>query len=386
MSSRVLIELAKQSEHCKRNLAPRTGSIVSALAEYVVSNAADSDLADRVTQWPRNLLEDAVGLRLCAALHRIHLDSNNKSKTAALKSLFYRPTENLTQVQINHSVAEVLRDKDCVNSLIMSLDKPPQTNEVGRSGSYVAAFAFLREKFGVKKLRCLEIGTSGGLNLCMPHYHYRFALDSAENEKDAVEWGDPSSSVTIQPKMVGSMNVPNSMDFDIVSSVGCDLFPVDLRDEAEALRMKSFIWADHTWRHSLLDNAITTLYTHPPHIEKADAASWVREQLTRNRGEDGDGTCTVLMHSIVWQYLPEGTKAGITLAMQEAAALANSKNPIAWVALETNRGTMNHELCLRYWSGNAENDIGEPLVLAEAQAHGRWMKWIHAGDKEPPGS
>ena len=71
-------------------------------------------------------------------------------------------------------------------------------------------------------------------------------------------------------------------------------------------------------------------------------------------------------------------RTGVIYVMHEAGKEATPENPIAWVALETNRKTFNHELTVRFWAGEGSSDnIHEPIVLGEAQAHGRWMRWLH---------
>jgi hypothetical protein len=82
------------------------------------------------------------------------------------------------------------------------------------------------------------------------------------------------------------------------------------------------------------------------------------------------GTTRVLMHSIVWQYLPDAAQQRIEAAMAAAGANATAETPLAWVSLETNRATFRHELKMRYWPGGEE-----AVLLGEAHAHGAWINW-----------
>ncbi|HZV10918.1 MAG TPA: DUF2332 family protein, partial [Novosphingobium sp.] len=86
-----------------------------------------------------------------------------------------------------------------------------------------------------------------------------------------------------------------------------------------------------------------------------------------------DDSTRVLYHSIVWQYLPEPTKARITAAMEAAGARATPARRLAWLRLETNRTTFRHELRLRIWAGAGEE---EEAFLATAHAHGAWVEWL----------
>ena len=83
------------------------------------------------------------------------------------------------------------------------------------------------------------------------------------------------------------------------------------------------------------------------------------------------GVTRVLMHSIVWQYIPPDRQVMIEAAMAEAAARATPERPLAWIALETNRATFRHELKVRFWPGG-----GEAQLLGEAHAHGAWVHWL----------
>ena len=101
-------------------------------------------------------------------------------------------------------------------------------------------------------------------------------------------------------------------------------------------------------------------------LVQADAADFVEARLAAAQAQ---GTTRVLMHSIVWQYLPETVQDRITSAMDKAGSKATSSKPLAWISLETNRATFRHELKVRFWPGG-----GEPRLLGEAHAHGIWVK------------
>ena len=99
-----------------------------------------------------------------------------------------------------------------------------------------------------------------------------------------------------------------------------------------------------------------------------NAADFVEAELVRPHQE---GTTRVLMHSIVWQYVPEDQQARVTAAMEAAGAAAAPERPLAWIALEANRVLHNHELVVRYWPGGAE-----PVLLARAHPHGAHIAWL----------
>ena len=70
-------------------------------------------------------------------------------------------------------------------TVLDTLRRPPQTNEVGRSASLAGGLAVVAQRTGLP-LRLLEIGTSAALNLRLDRYWY---------EQDGSGWGDPASAV-----------------------------------------------------------------------------------------------------------------------------------------------------------------------------------------------
>jgi hypothetical protein len=57
--------------------------------------------------------------------------------------------------------------------------------------------------------------------------------------------------------------------------------------------------------------------------------------------------------------------------MEEAGARASAQRPLAWIMLEANRETFQHELTVRYWPG-----CDEPRLLGKAHPHGAWVEWL----------
>jgi hypothetical protein len=78
----------------------------------------------------------------------------------------------------------------------------------------------------------------------------------------------------------------------------------------------------------------------------------------------------VLMHSVVWQYIPADERERIVALMEAAGKSAGETTPLAWVSLEANRDTHRHELTVRYWPGGDSWH-----QLATAHPHGAWIEW-----------
>ncbi|MGH6914421.1 MAG: DUF2332 family protein, partial [Geminicoccales bacterium] len=128
----------------------------------------------------------------------------------------------------------------------------------------------------------------------------------------------------------------------------------------------SYVWADQKDRLARLDGAIATALEDPPLVERADAADW----LSRHLAESRHGRATVIVHSIVWQYLKQAAKARIATAIARRRAVATVDAPLAWLRLEPEREAAGPGLRLTFWPG------GEERLLGLGDYHGRRMTWL----------
>ena len=236
------------------------------------------------------------------------------------------------------------------------LDGPPQTNEAGRSSNFIAAMLWLAEQGLAPRFQCLEIGSSAGINLMLDRYHYDLA---------GVQVGPQPGAMQFKPGWQGAP--PPDRQIAIVSAKGCDVAPVNLADPAQALRLKAYIWPEHTVRFERMAAAIAEAGQSAPDLVRMNAADFIEAELALPQAA---GTTRVLMHSIVWQYVPADQQTRITAAMEAAGAHATPERPLAWIALEANRVLHLHELVVRFWPGG-----GEPVMLARAHPHGASIDW-----------
>jgi hypothetical protein len=162
-------------------------------------------------------------------------------------------------------------------------------------------------------------------------------------------------------------NPPPDRAIEIVSTRGSDVAPVDLTDPAQALRLKAYVWPEHGVRFERIEAAIAEAVRSPPSLARLNGADFVEAELAKPQAA---GTTRLLMHSLVWQYVPADQQARIAAAMQAAGAMATPERPLAWVALEANRVLHIHEMVVRYWPGG---DAGE--LVTRAHPHGAWIDW-----------
>lgn len=334
-----------QVAYCTASGADRTARICAALRD-LIERGEGGAVMDRVRAWEGAPLADALPLRVAGGLHSLHL----KGTQPALAAI-YTGQGGVDDAAI---VAEALHRHEA--ELLPWLDGPPQTNEAGRSANFIAAMLWLADKGLPPRFECLEIGSSAGINLMLDRYHY---------DLGGVQIGPEPGAIRFAPEWQG--DAPPAREIEIVSTKGCDVAPVDLADPEKALRLKAYIWPEHTVRFERIEAAIAEATKRPPDLVRMNAAEFVEAELAKPQAE---GTTRVLMHSIVWQYVPADQQARVIAAMEAAGAHATPERPLAWIALEANRVLHVHEMVVRYWPGG---DAGE--IVTRAHPHGAWIAW-----------
>jgi hypothetical protein len=341
----VVAAFDNQVAYCRQSGASVTARVVAALRD-LLERGEPGALLDRVRAWPGAPLADALPLRIAGGIHSLHL----AGKQPALGAI-YRDEAGVDDAAV---VAGAIRAHQA--ELLPWLDGPPQTNEAGRSANFIAAMLWLADKGLPPKFDCLEIGSSAGINLMLDRYHY---------DLGGVQVGPEPGAMRFQPEWQG--DPPPSREIEIVSAKGCDVAPVDLTDPAQALRLKAYIWPEHTVRFERMAAAEAEAAKSPPDLVEMNAADFIEAELAKPQAA---GTTRVLMHSIVWQYVPEDQQARVTAAMEAAGALATAERPLAWIALEANRVLHIHEMVVRFWPGGGAGE-----VVTRAHPHGAWIAW-----------
>lgn len=341
---------ANQVAYCQANDSPVTARIVAAIAAQFDAPAPGAFI-EQIRDWPGSSpLGDAVPLRSAGGLHALHLSGAAPELAPIYADLPADDAAIIGAVVCRHEL-----------ELLPWLDGPPQTNEAGRSCGFITAMLWLAGQGLPPRFDCLEIGSSAGINLMIDRYHY---------DLGGVKVGPDDAAMRFAPEWRGSPPPDRTIDF--ASLKGCDVAPVDLTDPAQALRLKAYIWPEHTVRFARLEAAIAAATAKSPDLVQMNAADFVEQQLARPQEP---GTTRVLMHSIVWQYVPKDQQARVTAAMEAAGARATAERPLAWIALEANRTLLNHGLMVRYWPETGKLG-GEETLLASAHAHGAWLEWL----------
>lgn len=247
-------------------------------------------------------------------------------------------------------------------TLRAALLQPPQTNEVQRSAALLPGLLTIAARTGLP-LVLLEIGASAGLNLWCDHYRH---------EHDSWTWNEAGSAVVLRADWAGSPP-PLQARLHITRRAGCDANPIDLDDAQQAQRLASYIWADQSPRLQRLrlaqQVATACMAKTGVRVQTARAADFLRMQLAQRR--HADHLATVLMHSVVWQYIPAAEQRDITAQMLAAGAQADARAPLAWLRFEPAAAdALSMELRCRIWPG------GDDHLLARCHPHGAQIHWL----------
>jgi hypothetical protein len=343
--------LAVQAGVCTQMGSPFSGRVLGVVRDDV---ARGGPFAAFFGAWEgvgvRGLMDEAVSLRMLGGLHHLVL-SGADAELAALYPASGVAADDGALARV--LVGAARRHHDILLAFMAS---PPQTNEVRRSICLVGGYLTLAKRCGLP-LRCLEIGASAGLNMNWDLYRYDFG--------GARTWGDPAAPLRLDTDWEGPAP-PVDGPVIVAEKRGCDQNPIDIADDASARRLEAYVWADQLDRLARLRAAIALARATRNPVDKADAAAWVAANA-RPR----DGVATVLVHSVVWQYLPPATQASIAASIRAAGASASAAAPFAWLRMEPDPANVaDMEVRLSVWPSSEE------ILLARTHAHGAKVIWL----------
>lgn len=225
-----------------------------------------------------------------------------------------------------------------------ALDWDPQTNEVGRASALAVGLGVIANATRLP-LRLLEFGSSAGLNLRLDRYWYGTGSG----------WGDPNSPVRFEA---------SAFEFDeaavdvfacppnVVDRLGCDVNPLDASTDEGAMTLLGYIWPDQHDRAARLRAALAVARDSPVSILRMNADDFVAERLVPS-----PGVTTVLMHSIVWQYLPSASQRRIEQVVTDRMSSASTSAPLAWLRFEPRPDQAHPETRIRVWPHAPESQL-----------------------------
>jgi len=331
-----------QAEACGRLGSPLYARLLSRAADDVEAGGPIARLLGRRQATNAS----ALGLRLMGSVHRLVLEGDAPDLARTYPSAGGRADPEAAWPAL---IALIEERFDAVNA---GIERPVQTNEVGRAAALVGGFLEVARLTGLP-LRLLEVGASAGLNLRWDRFFY---------ESRGATWGRPES-----PVRLCSYNSDRPLPFDVearvVGRAGCDAAPVDPTTEDGRLTLLSYVWPDQIHRIRLLRAALDVAAETPVPIDQAEAIPWTTE-----RWHPGHGVATVLFHSIVMQYLSDDRRAAFKQLVRREGAEGTAAGPLAWLRLEP----VGDEAALRLtvWPG------GDDATLATCGFHGQNVRWL----------
>jgi len=299
----------EQAGFCEIYGSPFTARLIERIA-------ADYDtagpIADLLAEWSSHPRADVVALRLTGALRAAAL----RGMDAELAAEYPAEGKDWDMDALWPLARAFLkREEGWVRGFIRSA---PQTNEVRRSIALLLGFLHFAKEHQLP-LDTLEIGASAGLNLNWDHFSYRTT---------SFTWGPPEG-VVIDTEWHGA---PPPLDATprVRSRAACDLNPLDLRDPAQRLQLRSYIWADQYARLARFDAAVALALASTARVERADAAEWLPQKLSSRT----PGVAAIVYHSVFLQYPPRETQKAIADAIHAAGERSTAQTPLGWLRLE----------------------------------------------------
>jgi hypothetical protein len=347
------LPLSETLDHQRRACA-RLGSVLYA---RVIAGVADDVAAGGVCAavlgpHAGDSFASALPLRFLGAVHRLVLEGRAPALAAHYPSAGGSPGPGLVEAFLA-TVADLRPEIEA------RLGDGVQTNEVGRAAVLAPGYALVARRAGLP-LRVLEVGASGGLNLRWDRFWY----DTGETTL-----GDPASPVRFVGAWQASagelpdLGGPAGTPVEVVERAGCDRNPIDVTTEEGRLTLRAYLWPDQVERAARLEAAFSVAARVPAAVTGGDLGAWVEERLS----EPVPGTATVVVHTIVWQYVARESKDRMRAALRRAGERATADAPVAWLRLEP-AGPVA-DLRLTWWPG------GDETVLAAAEYHGVPVYW-----------
>jgi hypothetical protein len=292
----------------------------------------------------------ALALRLMGSVHRLVLE-----RRAGELAAYYPSVGGTWHTAGWSAFRRLLADQsDAVREW---LDRPPQTNEVGRAAALAAGLLELGTRFPLP-VRLAEIGSSGGLNLLADRFHYVDAHGSV---------GPHDSPVVLDPAWTGRP-LPSRVLPTIVERWGSDPRPVEVGTTEGRLALTAYVWADQVSRLERLRGAFVLAERTPYVVRRESAADFVDGLALR------PGHVTVLWHSVMWQYVPPPEQTRVTARLAELGRTASDDAPLVHLYAEPTRRRPGEEHRFWVWAQTWPGP-GEPVVLGRMAAHGLPVVW-----------
>ncbi|HXW46682.1 MAG TPA: DUF2332 family protein [Streptosporangiaceae bacterium] len=337
--------LRRQGDACRDIGSPLYGDLLAWAAEDLLDGGPVADLlAGHFDARPSSVL----ALRMLGGAHALALSGRAPGLAAWYPSaggqVDAEPGSPHAWAALRQTLAEQ-RD-----ALLPWLERPPQTNEVGRAAALIGGLLYLVADASLP-VRLVEVGASAGLNL---------RADLFCVLGDSGSYGDPLSPVVLTHAWQGC--APPDGVVRVIERTGGDLAPLDPVTPEGRLTLTAYVWPDQADRLARLRGAFAVAEQVPADLRAESATDTVA------RTELADGTWTVLWHSIFRQYLDQDQRSELADGVARLAAAATRQARFAYLYLEQTRSG-GCPVTLTTWPG------GQRMVLGSASPHGIPVDW-----------
>lgn len=342
--------------------ADRLGKPLAALLMRVLARTVPQadEIARLLAAWPGDLAADAVTFRLCSGLHALARSGRAPGLAALYRDHAGEGDALPDPLALEEAVLAALRD----HALMLGAwcAHPTQTNEVARVAGLVAVLMALGAR---RPMPCevLELGTSAGLNLNVPHYGLRVGGQVALAAQ---------SPVVLAPEWRGGQ--PPVRAVEVARACGVDLSPLDPACPEDCARLEAYVWPGERARTLRLAAALELARAHPPQVAQGQAGAWLAGELA---APQPPGVRRVVFHSMVLQYADPFERARIDAALAAAGARASAERPLVRVGMEWRADRAAVELTVTSWDGSTATP--KPRLAAHCHPYGEWIEWHGLG-------
>ncbi len=354
-TAKVVWQLNRQALSCAAMGSPLSAFLLTRAAADVLEGGPCAELLLADVRPGRG---DAAALRFLAALHRLVLDRHAPQLALLYPSVGGTPDLRQVGAVMVNTVATH------IEALPALIAQPCQTNEVGRSAGLLVGLLDVAVTTGLP-LSLREVGASAGLNLRVDHFAFELpGADDADGADGGVRLGPADADLVFRDRYRAPLPPPagdaRAMP-EVLDRRGCDLHPIDPTTPEGRARVSSSVWCDQVGRFERLGAALRTAQRVPATVDQASAAAWATDQLAART----PGAATVVLHSVVQEYLPAEERAALIAAVEAAGADATVESPVAHVRLEPVSSLRQHGISVRIWP-----HAPEERLLATCGAHG----------------
>lgn len=294
----------------------------------------------------------AVALRLLGTVHRLVLE-----RRAGPLAAYYPSMGGDFDLDAAWPLLEDLLEERS-DGVVAGLAQPPQTNEVGRSAALVGGL--LRLADAGLPVRLFELGASAGLNLRADHYRYSGSGGT---------WGPAASPVRLEASWAG-VPTPTDRGVNVVDRTGCDPAPIDPTTSSGRILLSAYVWADQSDRLERLQGALDVAARVPATVRRQSAGDFVAELSLV------PGHCTVLWHSVMWQYVDSAEQAVVRDHVRRLAEDSSPDTPFVHLYLEPTRREPDAEHEFLVVDDQRPHEPTFPgRILGTAAAHGLPVTW-----------